>query len=236
MHKKIVAVAVCALFLGPLTGQCQTATPPEPHNVVQLASSASMDVAQDWLTVTMGTTREGADPTAVQEQLRQALDSALTEAKKAAKAGAMDVHTGQFSLQPRYGREGKITGWQGSTALVLEGTDFARIGATAGKLQPLTISSSNFSLSRDGRAKVEAEVQALAIERFRAKAGGIATRFGFKGYSLREVSVNLMDSGQDPRPRVMMALAKGMASDAPIPVEAGTAAVVVQVNGSVQLN
>ena len=173
MHKKLSAVAVCALFLGPLTGQCQTAPSSEPRNVVQLASSASVDVAQDWLTVTMGTTREGADPTAVQEQLRQALESALTEAKKAAKAGAMDVHTGQFSLHPRYGREGKITGWQGSTALVLEGTDFARIGATAGKLQPLTISSSNFSLSQDGRAKVEAEVQALAIERFRAKAGGI---------------------------------------------------------------
>jgi predicted secreted protein len=236
MNKKLASVAFCALLLGPLSGQCQSNPQPEPRNVVQLASSASMDVAQDWLSVTLGTTREGTDPTAVQDQLRQALESALTEAKKAAKAGAMDVHTGQFSLQPRYGPDGKITGWQGSTALVLEGKDFARIGATAGKLQPLTISNTSFSLSPEGRAKVEAQVQAMAIERFRAKAGDIATGFGFKAYSLREVSVNLLDGGHEPRPRAMMAFAKGVSADAPIPVEAGTSAVVVQINGSVQLN
>lgn len=236
MNKKIVAIATCVLLLSPLAGQCQSNPPPEPRNVVQLASNASMDVAQDWLSVTLGTTREGADPTAVQDQLRQALESALAEAKKAAKAGAMDVHTGQFSLQPRYGRDGKISGWQGSTALVLEGKDFARIGATAGKLQPLTISSTSFSLSPEGRAKVEAQVQAMAIERFKAKAGDIASSFGFKAYSLREVSVNLLDGGQEQRPRAMMAFAKGVSSDAPLPVEAGTSAVVVQVNGSVQLN
>ncbi len=236
MKKNFAAVAVCALLLGPLVGQCQLVTATEPRNVVQLASSASMDVAQDWLSVTLGTTREGADPTAVQDQLRRALEAALAEAKKAAKPGAMDVHTGQFSLQPRYGNEGKINGWQGSAALVLEGKDFARIGATAGKLQPLTISNTSFSLSPEGRAKVESQVQAMAIERFKAKAGDIASGFGFKGYSLREVSVNLSDNGQDPHPLPMMAFAKGMSADAPIPVEAGTAAVVVQVNGSVQLN
>lgn len=236
MNTKLAAVTVYALLLGPLAGQCQSPPPPEPRNVVQLASSASMDVAQDWLTVTLGTTREGADPTALQDQLRQALDAALTEAKKAVKAGAMDVHTGQFSLQPRYGRDGKITGWQGSTALVLEGKDFARIGATAGKLQPLTINGSSFSLSPEGRARVETQVQTMAIERFRAKAGDIASSFGFKNYSLREVSVNLLDGGYEPRPRAMMAYAKGVSADAPIPVEAGTTAVVVQINGSVQLN
>jgi predicted secreted protein len=236
MNKNFAAVAVCALLLGPLVGQCQSVTAPELRNVVQLASSASMDVAQDWLSVTLGTTREGTDPTAVQDQLRQALESALAEAKKAVKTGAMDVHTGQFSLQPRYGRDGKISGWQGSTALVLEGKDFARIGATAGKLQPLTISNSSFSLSPEGRTKVESQVQAMAIARFRAKAGDIATGFGFKAYTLREVSVNLSDAGQEPRPRAMMAYAKGVSADAPIPVEAGTTAVVVQVNGSVQLN
>lgn len=236
MKKNITAAAVCLLLLGPLVGQCQTVTVPEPRNVVQLASSASMEVAQDWLTVTLGTTREGTDPTAVQDQLRRALESALAEAKKASKAGEMDVHTGQFSLHPRYGRDGKISGWQGSTALVLEGKDFARIGATAGKLQPLTISSSNFSLSPEGRAKVESQVQAMAIERFRAKAGDIASSFGFKAFTLREVSVNSSDGGQEPRPRAMMAFAKGASEDSAIPVEAGTTAVVVGVNGSVQLN
>lgn len=235
MKIALKTIAACALLMGASAGFCQNNAPLEVRNVVQLASTASVDVPQDWLTVTLGSTREGQDPGVVQAQLREALESALNEAKKAAQPGAMDVHTGQFSLQPRYGRDGKMSGWQGSTELVLEGKDFARIGATAGKVQSLTITSSGFSLSREGRAKVEADVQAMAIERFKAKASDIARGFGFSGYGLKEVSVNTSDQGQVPRIRVMAMQAKSTVSDAPVPMEAGQTAVLVSVSGSIQL-
>ena len=236
MKFTIKTIAACAMLAGAGSAFSQNMTPPEVRNVVQLMSSASVDVAQDWLTVTLGSTREGADPAAVQLQLRKALDTALAEAKKSAQTGAMDVHTGAFSLQPRYGRDGKMTGWQGSSELVLEGKDFARIGATAGKVQSMAITSTGFSLSQEGRAKVEADVQAMAIERFKTKASDIARSFGFGGYGLKEVSVNTADQGQGPRPRMMAMAAKSMeSSDAPIPMEAGNTAVLVTVTGSVQL-
>lgn len=235
MKFALKTIAICALFAGASTGFCQNNPPLDVRNVVQLASTASVDVAQDWLTVTLGSTREGQDPSVVQAQLRQALELALNEAKKAAQQGAMEVHTGQFSLQPRYGRDGKISGWQGSTELVLEGKDFARIGATAGKVQSMTITSSGFSLSQEGRTKVEADVQAMAIERFKVKAGDIARGFGFSGYGLKEVSVNTSDMGQGPRPRMMALEAKSMVSDAPVPMEAGKTAVLVSVSGTIAL-
>lgn len=235
MKYAIKNIAACALLTWAGAVYCQNIPAADTRNVVQLSSSASIDVPQDWLTVTLGSTREGADPAAVQLQLRQALDAALAEAKKAAHAGDMDVHTGQFSLQPRYGRDGKMSGWQGSAELVLEGKDFARIGATAGKVQSMSITSSGFSLSPDGRAKVEAQVQAMAIERFKTKASDIARGFGFGGYGLKEVSVQTADQGQGPRPRMFAMAAKSMASDAPIPMEAGNTAVLVTVMGSVQL-
>ena len=207
-----------------------------PQNIVNLQASGQVEVQQDLLTISMNSTKDGQDAGAVQTQLKAALDGALAEAKKAAQPGQLDVRTGAFSLYPRYGRDGKINGWQGSTELVLEGRDFARISATAGKIQSLTLGQVNFSLSREARAKVEGEAQALAIDRFKAKAGEIAKGFGFAGYTLREVSVNANDQGFSPRPRMEMMQAKSsMASDASVPVEAGRSTVVVTVNGAVQM-
>jgi predicted secreted protein len=194
-----------------------------------------VEVQQDVLSIAMNTTRDGPDAGAVQSQLKTAIDAALLEAKKAAQPGQLDVRTGNFSLYPRYGRDGKPIGWQGSAELVMEGRDFARISSAAGKIQTLTIGSVSFGLSREQRVKVEADAQGLAIERFKARATEIARGFGFAGYTLREVNVSANEQGFTPRPRMLAMEAKAMTADAPVPVEAGKTAVVVTVSGSVQL-
>ena len=206
-----------------------------PHNVLQFSASGTVEVQQDLLSLNLSTTREGADPAAVQTQLKAALDAALVEARKAAQPGQMDVRTGNFSLYPRHGRDGKISGWNGTAELVLEGRDFARITQTAGRIQTLTLGAVSFGLSREQRAKVEGEAQAIAIERFKAKAGELAKGFGFSGYTLREVSVNSNDQGFVPRPRMLAMEAKSAQADMPVPVEAGKSTVLVTVSGSVQL-
>lgn len=205
------------------------------QNVVQLAASGSLEVQQDLLTVSMTAIREGSDATAIQAQLKAALDSALLEAKKTAQSGQLDVRTGNFSLYPRYGRDGKITAWQGTTELVLEGRDFARISAAAGKIQTMTLGQVVFGLSREQRLKVEGDAQNQAIDRFKARAADIAKSFGFATYTLKEVAVNTGDQTYVPRPRMMAMEAKASTSDAPVPVEAGKATVTVTVSGSVQL-
>lgn len=212
------------------------ATVPPPQNVVQLSASATQEVPQDWLALTLGTTRDGPDAEVVQVQLKQALDAALTEARKRAQPGQLDVRSGNFQLAPRYNREGRITGWHGSAALVLEGRDFGRIAALAGSIQTLTIGGVQFSLSREAHNRVEAQVQSVAIERFRAKAVEIARGFGFTGYGLREIAVHANDQEMAPRPRAMVAMqAKAAVADAPVPLEAGKSTVMVTVSGSVQL-
>jgi predicted secreted protein len=229
-------IAACALFACANASFSQNLRTEIPQNVVSLQSSGSVEAQQDLLMITMSTTKDGADAALVQTQLKTALDAALAEAKKVAQPGQLDVRTGAFSLYPRYGRDGKINGWQGSTELVLEGRDFARISATAGKISSLTLGQVSFALSREARAKVEGEAQAQAIERFKTKATEISKNFGFGGYTLREVSVNANDQGfAQPRGRMMAMEAKSMSSDAPVPVEAGRSTVVVTVNGSVQM-
>lgn len=218
-----------------LAGSASLSAQTVPANVAQLSANGSVEALQDVLSISLGTTREAADATEVQNQLKLALDAALAEAAKAAAPGRMEVHTGSFSLYPRYGRDGRISTWQGRTELVLEGRDFARISATAGKIRSLNVGQVAFSLSRETRARVEGEAQSLAIERFKAKASEIARGFGFSSYALREISVSANDQGGLPRPRLMAMEAKSVASDSPVPVEAGRSTVLVTVSGSVQL-
>ena len=235
--KNLISILVLLAGSGSVIAQNTAAPIPYPflQNVAQLSASGSVEVQQDLLTISLTTSRDGSDASVVQSQLKAALESALAEAKKQAQPGLMDLRTGNFSLYPRYGKDGKINGWQGSTELVLEGRDFPRITATAGKIQTLTMGYVSFNLSREQRAKVEGEAQTLAIERFKAKAENVARSFGFSSFTLREVAVHANDQSDTPRPRQMAMEAKSTAADAPIPLEAGKSTVLVSVAGSVQM-
>ncbi len=220
---------LCAALAAPAFAQ----TPAPVQNVVTLSASATLEVPKDTLSIALSTTREGTDANAVQAQLKQALEAALAEARKAAKPGQVEVQTGNFSLYPRYSPKGAINGWQGSAELLVEGKDVAGIAQLAGRLPTMTVSRVGFSLSREVREKVEADVASQAIARFRAKAEFTTHQFGFAGYTLREVSVNTDMPPVGAMP--MLRAAPGMAADASLPVEAGKAAVTATVSGSVQM-
>ncbi|HEY6511486.1 MAG TPA: SIMPL domain-containing protein [Burkholderiaceae bacterium] len=216
--------------------QAQPAAPPPwPHDALTLATSAALEVPYDIMAMTLSTTREGSDAAAVQNQLRQAIDSALVEARKAQRPGQIEVRTGAFSLSPRYGpKSPNITGWVGQAELVLEGRDMSAIAQLAGRLNTLTVARVGYALARETRERVESDAAAQAIAKFRARAADYAKQFGYAGYTVREVHVGTSEppiSPPMPRARMMAAAA----ADESIPVEAGKATVTVQVNGSVQM-
>ncbi|HEY8706598.1 MAG TPA: SIMPL domain-containing protein [Burkholderiaceae bacterium] len=208
---------------------------PPPQGVVSLASSASLEVTKDVLSVTFNTTREGADAASVQSQLKQALDAALTEAKKVARPGQLEVQTGNFSLAPRYTNKGVMNGWQGSTELIVEGRDMQAIGQLSGRITTLTISRVGYNLSRELREKSEGEVAAQAIARYRAKAADYAKQFGYAGYTIREVSVGTNESPPFRPVAMMQARSLGVGSEEALPVEPGKGTVTVNVSGTVQM-
>ena len=227
------------LALAAVAAVSSAQTVPEPKNVVSLAAAASLQVPHDWLTVVLATTREGNDAAALQAQLKLALDTALAEARRAARGTApqdLEVQTGGFSLNPRYGRDGRMSGWSGRAELQLQGRDTAAIAQLAGRIQTLTVASTGFSLSREAREKVESQVVAEAIGRFRARADEVSRQFGFAGWSLREVNVQTELPLGQPQPRMRVASAMAVSADEALPVEAGKATVSVTVAGSVALS
>ncbi len=226
------------LLAGSSTTMAQTVaqTLAQPQNVLQLAASATAEVPQDLLGITMAVQREGADAATVQSQLKQVLDASLTEARKAAKPGQVDVRTGAFALYPRYSPKGGISGWQGRAELVIEGRDMPAISQLSGRLTGMVVSNVSAGLSREAREKVEADVAAQAIGRFKARAEAYARQFGFAGYSIREVSVGQAD-GAVPMPMVRMrAQATSASADESLPIEAGKANVSVNVAGTIQMS
>jgi predicted secreted protein len=186
------------------------------------------------MAMTLSTTRDGTDAAAVQTQVRQAVDAALVEARKAQRPGQLDVRTGAFSLSPRYGNKGAISAWVGQAELVLEGRDMNAIAQLAGRLNTLTVLRVGYALARDTRERVEADAVAQAIARFRARAADYAKQFGYAGYAVREVNVGTSEPGI-VQPLVRSRMVASSAGDESIPVEAGKANVTVSVNGSVQM-
>jgi predicted secreted protein len=230
---RLAGVTLAGLLALSVPAQAQMQPPPPLLNVVGLSTSASVEVTKDLLGVTFATTREGSDAGVVQNQLKQALDAALAEARKVARPGQIDVRTGNFSLYPRYAPKGGISGWQGSAELVVEGRDSQGIAQLSGRVQTMNIARVGWSLSREAREKVEGDVAAQAIARFRSQADTFAKNFGFTGHVLREVQVSGNEQGGFVP--VMRAQASKAMSDEALPVEAGKASVTATVSGTVQL-
>lgn len=233
LEKSIRFVGLAWLAFLP-AAHAQAPVGPPPQNLLSLSASATVEVTRDVLNLVLSTTREGPEPGVVQAQLTQALDAALVEARKVAKPGQIDVSTGNFSLSPRYAQKGGITNWQGSAELRVEGRDLQSIAKLAARIQTMSVARVGYSLSREARETVEADVVAAAIARFRAKAEAYARHFGFAAVTLREVQVSSDDA---PRfaPMAMQAPRAAMASADALPVEAGNATVTATVTGVVQM-
>ena len=228
-HRLLLMVLLAAARPG------AAAEPAPAPGAVGLTASASVEVPRDLLSIAFSTTREGSDAAAVQAQLKQALDGALAEARKAARPGQLDVQTGNFSIYPRTAPKGGISGWQGTAELVVEGRDLPAIAQLTGRIGTLTVARVAYGLSREVREKAETDVASQAIARYRAKAADYARQFGHAGYAIREVHVTSNEPPPMPRPYAMQGRAMAASVDEALPVEAGKAVVTVTVSGTIQL-
>jgi predicted secreted protein len=226
---------VSAFCLGLSVPSAHADSPALVANQLSLSASASTEVTNDILVITFSTQREGVDPAAVQAQLTQAVNAALAEARRAAQPGQVDTSTGNFSVQPRFAPKGEPLKWQGVAELSAEGRDFDALTRLVGRIQTLSVAHVGYRLSRETRDKLQAEVSAQAIARFRSQAEIYAKAFGFGGVTLRAVEVSTGEAHAPPTPRFRMAAADALTSTAALPVEAGKSSVTATVSGLVQM-
>ncbi len=216
--------------------QAQTQPAPEPAQVVSLSASAQQEVPQDWLSVVLRASMEGNEPAVVQSQLKAVLEQALAQLRPQVQAQAFEVRSGSFGIYPRHNDKGRVVGWQGHADLVIEGRDFVKVSQAAAQVPRMAVAQAGFSLSRQGRQQLEAEVQSQAVQKFRQRAQQLARDFGFEGYTLRQVSVGSVDRAEPVlQARAMVADMALAAPAAAIPLAAGKDEVRITVSGSIQL-
>ncbi|MFN3612064.1 SIMPL domain-containing protein [Tepidimonas sp.] len=229
----LARAVVCTLFLAALPSSWAQGGP--EANVVHLSAQAEQRLPQDWITITVAVRHQAPDAAAVQAHLGRVLEQALAHIRPRERAGRLEVASGGVQVQPRYGRDGQITGWQGSAELLLQGRDLAGVAALAAELPGMAVTGLRMSLSREAARQAEAAVRAQAIEAFRQQAAEVARAFGFQGYELREVHVGTQTPGPEPRP-LLRAMAANVAEATPaLPVEPGQALLQVTVSGAVRL-
>lgn len=206
-----------------------------PSKIVHLSASALAQVQQDWLVMTLSVQKEGTDAMAVQTQIKNHLASALALARPLAQAGALEVSTGQMSVSPRYGRDGKANGWTGVAELVLQGRDIERITSVAGRVQGMTVGQVQWAISPELKRQTENRIQEDAVAQFQSRAAALTRSFGSSGYDLKEVRVSSQESAGEPQMRMVAMQVDALPPAMPVPAQAGSSRVVVNVSGSIQL-
>jgi predicted secreted protein len=232
-HKSLAGyVAGTAFALAACHASAQTVAP--PSGVLNLDASASLDVPQDVVHVTLSYEQQADDPATLADALNQRTEQVLLAAKR---QSGVTAQTGALSVYPSTDRDGHISGWRGRSEVRLDSHDFAAASKLAGSLSSqMQISNVTFSLSNDARDAAQKKLSGEAIAAFRQKAANASAAFGFGGFTIREVNVSAGESSP-PRPMMMarMAAAPGSAKMADVPLEAGDSTVTVNVNGSVQM-
>jgi len=232
-----LAAAQPALAQQPSQQQVQQSQDTGAHAPeLTLQASASSDVQQDTVRITLAAELDAASQAAAGKALTAALDDAV---KRAQGVKGVEVRTGGYNVWPNTNEKGKIQNWRGRGEITLESKDFAAASALASKLSDKTaISQINFVLSREAREAEERKLLSQAAQAFRDRALAAATAFGFSGYRVR--SLELSGGGSPtpvPRPMGMQMMAKSsQAEAADVPLEAGKVTVSISVNGTVALH
>jgi predicted secreted protein len=242
--KRKTAIALTAAFCAlPIalsltsTAHAETVLLSQPAGVLSLAAQASAEVPQDVVNITLfyeQEAKDAKDPAALTDALNQHANTALKQAKG---VSGVTARTGSFSIYPSNNRDGRISAWRGRTEVVLESSDFAAASKLAGQMSPnMQVGNVAFSLSPKAQRAAEDKLSSQAIASFRQQASASAQAFGYSSYTIREVNVG--HNGTPPRP-MMMSMRAPMSADmkasAPVPIEAGTTTVTVNVSGSVQM-
>ncbi|HTJ95456.1 MAG TPA: SIMPL domain-containing protein [Pararobbsia sp.] len=205
---------------------------PPPAGVLNLDASASADIPQDVVHITLAYEQQSDDPAALANALNERTEQVLAAAKRQA---GVTAQTGALTVYPSTDNNGHISGWRGRSEVRLDSRDFAAASKLAGSLSSqMQVANVTFSLAPETRDAAQAKLSGQAIAAFRQKAATASTAFGFGGYTIREVSVSGGESAP-PRPMMMRMAAAPSAKVADMPIEGGNSTVTVNVNGSVQM-
>lgn len=197
-----------------------------------LSAEAWREVVQDRVTVTLYASHEAPEPGPAQNRVNLQLNPVLERLKERKD---LEVQSAGYRTDPVW-KDSRIVAWRARGAIRVTSAPSEAFNKLVGEMAgALNVESVAYFLSREARTAIERELIADAVAAFRAKAQASAEALGYRGWSVREISVSDSGSGHpEPQPRILSARA-AMAEAAPMPIAEGKSVVSVSVGGSVLL-
>ena len=232
---RILALAA-ALAASLAAGTAHAQDRPSVIDVLTLDATVSTEVTPDLAVVMLTAVREGADASALSQEVNQTIARAIAVAK--ATAG-MTVASAGYSTTPRSDNKGQRIGWQVRAGMIVKSRDFTALGKLAGQLSAgdgaPQITGTYFELSPELRASEETGLIDRAAAEFKAKASAAAKAFGYGSYTIREIRLGSPALGPQPRIAGVATFAAEARSPTPMPIEGGRVTLQLTVSGSVQM-
>ena len=199
--------------------------------VATLSASATAEVEQDTVRITLSTQVDDSDREKVSANLDRVLESVL---KQAGLENRIKASSGNYRVWPVHGEDGKIKNWQGRADVLIESSDFKVASALAGQLSDrMAISNLHFFVSGAARQAAEAALLDQAAKSFTQRAQSMAAAFGYQGFRIKDLALDGGGAEFSPMPRMMLAAAAPDKTSPPL--EGSTENVTVSVRGSVYL-
>lgn len=209
--------------------------PPEGHTLLNLSASERQTLPQDLLMASLRIEVDSADPVKVQNDINQAMEKALAEAKGVT---AVKASTGGYNVY-KYNPDQRTSVWRGTQTIELESKDAAALLKLVGEIQKsnFVMNGLNYTLSPEKAESVRDELMTKALQKLQEKAALVAKTLGKSGYELTDVSI---DGGGPVMPMyktmAMRGNMEGAAMDMAAPVaEPGEADVSLSVSARVLL-
>lgn len=228
----LLRVSLGALLALAFAGPARAHDAEPVRNQVSFQVERTREVANDWVTASIGLTEEDSDAARLADRVNRAMKAALDRARM---AEGVKVRSGGYQTYPVHD-DGKIVRWRASQDLLLESADVDALSALLGELQgQLQLRGVHFSVSPEKRREVEASLVAEALGAFQQRAKQVQGELGARDYAL--VSVHIQTQGEGHPPMPMQVRAQSMSEMAPAPpaFEGGESTISVHVNGTIEL-
>lgn len=202
------------------------------YNQISLDASASSEVKNDTMMVTLYAQEEGSNAALLSDKVNKKINTALAELKR---HKAIKVETESYSTTPVYNKS-QVIAWQVKQSIRLESKDMALMSDVLGKLQQdLKLGSIAFDVSRE---KAESETQSLidqALAAYAKRATQVSKQLDASSYKIVNMNVSTTTGSQPyryKRANVMMADAAPVTSPE---VAQGEKTLTVRVSGTIEL-
>lgn len=203
---------------------------PLTYDRIDLSSEAQGEVQNDILVAMLSSEMEGPKAAALAVEVNKTIAKAVDRIKQVPE---IKVQTLGYQTSPVYQKE-RISGWRVKQAIRLESLDAGKLGGLLGELQQqLHLESVGYETSPQKRKEAEDGLIKEALGAFRQRAELVPRELGRSRY--RIVALRVDTGGPPVRPMALGMRAMAVEAAVPVPIEAGTQKVEVNVSGTVEL-